>query len=83
MESAGQRTNLLNAAREGEELLTPQDVAKRLRVSARWVRDHATRRSPRIPAIDLGARLRFREADVEEFIRSQGQGRPSKKLARR
>jgi excisionase family DNA binding protein len=80
MQSAIQRTDLLNA-REGEELLTPQDVAKRLRVSARWVRDHATRRTPRIPAIDLGARLRFRQADIDEFIKSQAG--LSKKLARR
>lgn len=29
-----------------EDLLTPEQVAKRLRVSPRWVRDHATRRSP-------------------------------------
>jgi excisionase family DNA binding protein len=69
--------------REESDLLTPAQVAKRLQVSPRWVRDHATRRTPRIPAIDLGARLRFRQADVEEFIRSQGQAGPSKKLARR
>jgi hypothetical protein len=29
-----------------ESLLTAQDVAERLGVSERWVRDHATRRHP-------------------------------------
>ncbi len=66
-----------------EELLTPEQVARRLRVSSRWVRDHATRRLPRIPAVDLGARLRFRQADIEEFIKNQVQVGLSKKLARR
>ena len=64
-----------------EDLLTPAQVAKRLQVSPRWVRDHATRRAPRIPAVDLGARLRFRRADIEEFIKSQTG--LSKKLERR
>lgn len=54
-----------------EDLLTPEQVAKRLRVSPRWVRDHATRRSPRIPAVDLGSRMRFRPSDVEQFIRER------------
>lgn len=49
-------------------LLTPREVANRLGVSDRWVRDHATRRSPRIPAVKLGALLRFRAADIEKFL---------------
>ena len=57
-----------------EDLLTPEQVAKRLRVSPRWVRDHATRRAPRIPAVDLGSRMRFRPSDVEQFIRERTQG---------
>jgi excisionase family DNA binding protein len=61
-----------------EDLLTPEQVAKRLRVSPRWVRDHATRRSPRIPAVDLGSRMRFRPSDVEEFIRQRIQGSSQK-----
>ena len=56
-----------------EELLTPEQVAKRLRVSPRWVRDHVARRLPRIPAIDLGSRIRFRPSDVDEFIKARGQ----------
>ena len=53
--------------------MTPGEVAERLRVSAGWVRDHATRKQPRLPAVKLGKLLRFRPEDVEEFIRSCGQ----------
>jgi predicted DNA-binding transcriptional regulator AlpA len=52
-------------------LLTPHEVAKILEVSPAWVRDHATRRWPRLPVIRLGGRkslLRFRRSDVEKFI---------------
>ena len=52
----------------GERLLTAQEVAARLGVSERWVRDHATRRNPRIPAIKLGPLVRFRWVDVQEFV---------------
>ncbi len=62
-----------------EELLTPEQVAKRLRVSSRWVRDHVARRQPRIPAIDLGSRIRFRPSDVDEFIKARGQVTGAKK----
>ena len=58
----------------GEVLLTPEQVAKRLGVSPRWVRDHATRRSPRIPAVDLGSRMRFRPSAVEDFISERSRG---------
>jgi DNA-binding FadR family transcriptional regulator len=43
-----------------ERLYSAQEVAERLGVSERWVRDHATRRNPRIPAVKLGPLLRFR-----------------------
>lgn len=55
----------------GEQtLLTAQDVAERLGVSERWVRDHATRRDPRIPVVKLGPLLRFRPEDIEHFLMS-------------
>lgn len=54
-----------------ERLLTPRQVASWLGVSDRWVRDHATRRKPRIPTVKLGSLLRFRPEDVEEFIAQQ------------
>jgi excisionase family DNA binding protein len=49
-------------------LLTSRQVAVRLGVSDRWVRDHTTRRLPRIPAVKLGPLLRFRVADIEKFL---------------
>ena len=52
-------------------LLTIAEVAVWLNTSKAWVRDHATRSSPRIPVVRLGeqrALLRFRQQDIEEFI---------------
>jgi predicted DNA-binding transcriptional regulator AlpA len=52
-------------------LLSLSDVAARLGVSRAWVRDHATRRNPRIPVVRLGGKravLRFRLQDIENFI---------------
>ena len=57
----------------GQRLLTLEDVADLLGVSKAWVRDHATRRSPRIPVVRFGERravLRFRPQDIEQFISS-------------
>jgi hypothetical protein len=54
-------------------LLTLDHVAELLGVSKAWVRDHATRRNPRIPVVRFGdkrAVLRFRAEDVERFINS-------------
>ncbi len=65
-----------------ERLLSPQEVADRLGVSERWVRDHATRRSPRIRAVKLGPLLRFRWSDVEDFLSDQLLEDPSKKPVR-
>jgi excisionase family DNA binding protein len=52
-------------------LLTPGQVATRLQVSSAWVRDHATRKSPRIAVVRVGKLLRFRPEDVDQFIRRQ------------
>src|SRR5882757_550278 len=60
------------AFRMDERLLTAQEVADRLGVSERWVRDHATRRNPRLRAIKLGPLLRFRWLDVQLLIEKLG-----------
>jgi excisionase family DNA binding protein len=52
-----------------QRLLGHGDVAKWLGVSSGWVRDHATRKEPRIRAVKVGKLLRFRPEDVEEFLR--------------
>jgi hypothetical protein len=55
-------------------LLTPEQVADRLNVSVDWVRDHSSRKSPRLPVIRLGGGpgrkglLRYRASEIEEFI---------------
>jgi excisionase family DNA binding protein len=49
-------------------LLTPNEVARILNVSPAWVRDHATRKQPRIPALKLGKLLRFRPEDIALFL---------------
>ena len=52
-------------------MLTLEQVAETLGTAKAWVRDHATRRNPRIPFVRLGGRralLRFRPQDVETFI---------------
>jgi len=37
-----------------DPLLTPEQVAERLNVSPDWVRDHSSRKEPRLPVIRLG-----------------------------
>ncbi len=64
---------LLTAGRDDllgleERLYSSREVASRLGVSERWVRDHATRRSPRIRAVKLGPLVRFRWPDVQAFV---------------
>jgi hypothetical protein len=53
-------------------------VAERLGVSERWVRDHATRRHPRIRAVKLGPLLRFRWCDVQELVAELATQKPFK-----
>jgi predicted DNA-binding transcriptional regulator AlpA len=64
-------SNPVSASSVKMQLLTLEQVADMLQVSKDWVRDHCTRRNPRLPVIRLGGRralLRFRQEDVEKFI---------------
>lgn len=59
------------APRPIRALLSLDEVAATLGTSKAWVRDHATRRNPRIPVVRFGDRravLRFRPQDIEQFI---------------
>jgi hypothetical protein len=59
------------ASGQSRSLLTLEQVAEKLSVSKGWVRDHATRRHPRLAVVLLGGKravLRFRPQDVERFI---------------
>ena len=49
-------------------LLAPQDVARRLQVSVAWVRDHSTRKHPRLPVVRVGGLLRYHPGDLERWI---------------
>ena len=52
------------------DLLTVAEVAKQLRVSPSWVRDHCARRRPLLPVIRLGSLLRFDSQKIREFMDS-------------
>jgi hypothetical protein len=58
-------------------LLTAREVAVILRVSERWVRDHTTRRSPKIRAIKLGPLVRYRWGDLRAFMAGLSTDPPS------
>jgi hypothetical protein len=53
-------------------ILTAREVAELLRVSEGWVRDHATRKQPRLPMVKMGehkrAPLRFDFDQIKEFV---------------
>jgi predicted DNA-binding transcriptional regulator AlpA len=51
-----------------DRLLNARQVAERLGVSERWVRDHTTRRSPKIRGVKLGMMMRYRRADIDRFM---------------
>jgi predicted DNA-binding transcriptional regulator AlpA len=58
--------------RHDERLLNARQVADKLGVSERFIRDHTTRRSPKIPAVKLGKLIRYRCADVDIFMAELG-----------
>lgn len=58
---------------ESVRLLTVSEVARILNVSAAWVRDHSSRKTPRLPAMKMGALLRFHPAHINEFIQHQAE----------
>ena len=59
---------LATSDRDDDRLLDARQVAAKLGVSERFIRDHTTRRSPRIPGVKLGKLLRYRAADVAIFM---------------
>jgi hypothetical protein len=54
--------------KDGTQLIGPAEVARLLGVSSGWVRDHATRKTPRIPMLRMGRLMRFRPADINIII---------------
>ena len=54
-----------------DRLLTVEEVAELLGMSAAWVRQHSNgMRQPAIPSVKLGKSVRFRRGRVLEFIES-------------
>ena len=66
---------------ENGRLMNARQVAAKLGVSERWVRDHTTRRSPRIRGLKMGSLMRYRSADVEAFL-TELDTQPSSRPAR-
>ena len=68
------KSNSFAAIPNDNQLLKPEQVAERLSVSIDWVRDHSSRKNPRIPVIRLGGGpgrkglLRYRSSEIEKFI---------------
>ena len=53
-------------------LLTAEEVAAKLKVSADWVWDHSSRRMPYLPVIRMSdGALRYRAGGIEEFLRER------------
>ena len=65
---ASETEEFATSDRDGDRLLDARQVAAKLGVSERFIRDHTTRRSPRIPGVKLGKLLRYRAADVAIFM---------------
>ncbi len=53
-EDADSSMAFAGAGRSFDPLWTPEQVARRLNVSPDWVRDHSSRKQPRLPVIRLG-----------------------------
>lgn len=49
-------------------LLTPKQVADLLQVSTAWVRDHSTRKEPRLPVVRVGGLLRYHSVDIDKWV---------------
>ncbi len=53
------------------ELLTPDELAKRLKVSKSWIYQRTMQGPGALPHIKVGKYLRFDADEVMEFIRKQ------------
>jgi len=51
-----------------ECLMNARQVAEKLGLSERFIRDHTTRRTPRIAAVKLGKLIRYRQVDIDIFM---------------
>lgn len=73
--TAGTQPGLFSPV-EMPRLWTLEEAAEFLGMSTAWVRDHSTRRQPRIACVRMGGRravLRYRRVDLEAFINEHWQ----------
>jgi excisionase family DNA binding protein len=61
-----------------DRLLNARQVADRLGVSERFIRDHTTRRYPKIRAVKIGKLIRYRRTDIDLFMNELGTLPPSR-----
>ena len=64
-------------------LLTPEEVADKLRVKVSWVRERTRQRCPKdrqVPHIKLGKYVRFSEHLIEEWIGNGCQAVETKRI---
>lgn len=58
--------------KDPDDLLDSHDVAKMLKVTVSWVKNHCTRNEPLLPHVKFGegqrAATRFKRADIINFI---------------
>lgn len=60
---------------QADPLMTVEEVAKYLRMSAGWVRQHSSgERQPTLPRLKLGGAVRFRQSAVEKFLAEMAEG---------
>jgi hypothetical protein len=45
-------------------------------MSEQWVRDHSTRRTPKLPCVRLGSAMRYLPSAVDAFITEQAKAAP-------
>jgi len=57
-----------------EELLTPRELADRLKVALSWVYYHTGKRGSAMPVMRIGKHLRFRMSEVLEWGRKDEGG---------
>ena len=60
---------------KAEDLLTPEELAERLKVGLSWVYEKSRRRGkyagPPLPCLRMGRYLRFSWPDVVDWLRSE------------
>ena len=60
-----------------DDLMTEEEVMKKLGVKRQWLADHRTRVQPIIPHIRMGREIRYRRSSLDEWLASIEEIRPT------